>query len=132
MLAEAQWTLRGGRHDVPAFGTQGGNRGRVGTAIRRTPAGEETRLPSRFSGVHLDPNDLAVLEKAGGGGYGNPHDRPFESILEDVLDGYVSRESAITDYGVTPQRLDTELTRWDDRPPDVIPSGVEGPPQSRQ
>jgi N-methylhydantoinase B len=113
MLApEAQWTLRGGRHEVPAFGVHGGNPGRVGGAIRRTPAGEETRLPSRFSGVRLAANDVAVLEKAGGGGFGDPQERPFSAVLDDVLDGYVSRDAAIADYGVDPQRLDEELQRW--------------------
>ncbi|MXV64059.1 hydantoinase B/oxoprolinase family protein [Natronorubrum sp. JWXQ-INN-674] len=36
----------------------------------------------------------------GGGGYGDPHDRDPEAVLEDVIDGYVSRESAREDYGV--------------------------------
>jgi len=47
-----------------------------------------------------------------GGGYGTPHDRSFEAVLNDVLDGYVSRESAIRDYGVNATRLDEELARW--------------------
>jgi N-methylhydantoinase B len=90
----------------------GGHRGRGGGALRRTPAGEETRLPSRFSGVRLAANDVAVLEKAGGGGFGDPQERPFSAVLDDVLDGYVSRDAAIADYGVDPQRLDEELQRW--------------------
>jgi N-methylhydantoinase B len=113
MLAkDAQWTLRGGRHDVPASGTQGGQSGRVGAAIRQGADGETTRLPSRFSGVRLTTGDIAVLEKAGGGGYGDPRERPFERVLGDVLDGYVSRESAIADYGADEARLDAELARW--------------------
>ncbi len=113
MLAhDAQWTLRGGRHEVPAAGTQGGNSGRVGAAIHIGTDGETKRLPSRFSGVRLTTGDIAVLEKAGGGGYGDPRERPFERVLGDVLDGYVSRESAIADYGVDATRLDAELARW--------------------
>jgi N-methylhydantoinase B len=112
LSAQAQWTLRGGRHEVPAFGIDGGRQGRVGVAIRRTPAGEETRLPSRFSGVRLDANDVAILEKAGGGGFGDPRERPFDAVLADVLDGYVSRDAAVADYGVDAQRLDEELRRW--------------------
>jgi N-methylhydantoinase B len=113
MLAQqAQWTLRGGRHDVPAFGVQGGLPGRIGGATRRTAGGEEKTLPSRFSGVVLGPDDLAILEKAGGGGYGDPRERPFAHVLDDVLDGYVSRESAIADYGVDAARLDAELASW--------------------
>jgi N-methylhydantoinase B len=113
MLAkDAQWTLRGGRHEVPASGADGGKNGRVGAAIRQGADGEIKRLPSRFSAVRLTTGDVAVLEKAGGGGFGDPHERPFERVLGDVLDGYVSRESAIADYGVDAARLDAELARW--------------------
>jgi N-methylhydantoinase B len=36
----------------------------------------------------------------GGGGYGDPEDRPPEAVRDDVLDGYVSREAAREAYGV--------------------------------
>ena len=111
---EAQWTLRGGRHEAPAFGVQGGKSGRLGKAIRRTVAGEETSLPSRFSNVHLASGDVAILEKAGGGGFGNPRERPFETVLDDVLDGYVSRDAAVAEYGVDAERLDEALRTWND------------------
>lgn len=39
--------------------------------------------------------DLLTLEKAGGAGLGDPHDRPFAAVVSDVLDGYVSRAAAI-------------------------------------
>jgi N-methylhydantoinase B len=112
LASQAQWTLRGGRHDVPAFGVHGGLPGRLGSAVRRTAAGEERSLPSRFSGVVLAAGDLAILEKAGGGGFGDPRQRPFDAVLGDVLDGYVSREAAIADYGVDVIRLDAALEAW--------------------
>lgn len=37
----------------------------------------------------------------GGGGYGNPLDRPTEEVLQDVQSGYVSEAAALADYGVT-------------------------------
>ena len=36
----------------------------------------------------------------GGGGWGDPLDRPPAKVLEDVLDEYVSVEGARRDYGV--------------------------------
>ncbi len=36
----------------------------------------------------------------GGGGYGDPFERDPEAVLEDVIDGYVSRETAREAYGV--------------------------------
>lgn len=109
---DAQWTLRGGRHEVPAFGLEGGSRGRLGrcTLDHGTPHSQE--LPSRFSNVELRNGSVAALEKAGGGGFGDPRLRPFERVLEDVLDGYVSSEAAIRDYGVDAQRLEAELLIW--------------------
>ena len=36
----------------------------------------------------------------GGGGYGDPHTRGLAEVQEDVIDGYVSRGAAQTEYGV--------------------------------
>jgi N-methylhydantoinase B len=73
-------------------------------------------LPSRFSNVRLGYGSIAALEKAGGGGLGDPRQRPFAKVLDDVLDGYVSRRSAIDDYGVDAARLDAELAAWETVP----------------
>ena len=44
--------------------------------------------------------DLCILEAAGGGGFGDPRERDPAMILEDVLDEYVSVETASDEYGV--------------------------------
>jgi N-methylhydantoinase B len=36
---------------------------------------------------------------SGGGGYGNPKDRPIAEVLDDVLDGKVSVQAAAEIYG---------------------------------
>ncbi len=103
-----------GRHESPGLRARERTPAR---AARRSllvnPAtpGEQT-LPSRFSGVRLTHGDLVRLEKAGGGGLGDPRARPFEAIVDDVIDGYVSRDAAIADYGVEVERLDAALARW--------------------
>jgi N-methylhydantoinase B len=110
---DAQWTLRGGRHAVPAFGLEGGKPGRLGSATHDPGTPQARSLPSRFSNVRLRSGDIAALEKAGGGGFGDPRRRPFERVLDDVLDGYVSRSAAIDEYGVDPERLDAALAAWE-------------------
>jgi N-methylhydantoinase B len=40
------------------------------------------------------------MSTGGGGGYGDPRERPLESVARDVIRGLVSRESARNDYGV--------------------------------
>jgi N-methylhydantoinase B len=112
LAKDAQWTLRGGRHRVPAFGIDGGKPGLVGRCTRNPGTPGETRLPSRFSNVKLTVGDVAAIDKPGGGGLGDPRKRPFEKVLDDVIDGYVTRDSAIADYGVDPARLDAALADW--------------------
>ena len=44
--------------------------------------------------------DILRLETPGGGGYGNPIDRPPELVLQDVKRGYYDRKTAEEAYGV--------------------------------
>ena len=106
---DAQLTLRGGRHDVPAFGLAGAAPGRLGRCLLNPGTDGERSMPSRFSGLRLKRGDRVVLERAGGGGFGLPADRQFERVVDDVLDGYVSRAAAIDAYGVDARRLDEQL-----------------------
>ena len=48
----------------------------------------------------LARGDILRIETGGGGGYGHPHDRPANVVLEDVLGGFVSEEAARSVYGV--------------------------------
>ena len=48
----------------------------------------------------LAAGSVVELNTGGGGGYGNPLEREPERVRADVLDGYVSREAAASDYGV--------------------------------
>jgi N-methylhydantoinase B len=58
----------------------------------------------------LNPGDLVVMDAAGGGGYGDPLEREIELVAYDVENGYVSIESARTDYGVV---MDPESLKVD-------------------
>lgn len=48
----------------------------------------------------FDAGEVISYLAGGGGGYGDPHERDPETVRDDVLDGYVSREAARTEYGV--------------------------------
>ncbi len=113
LTEDAQLTLRGGRHEVPAFGLAGGQPGRLGSCVLNPGTQSERRMPSRFSGLRLKTGDRVLLERAGGGGFGEPRERSFERVLDDVIDGYVSRDAAIAEYGVDEHRLDEALERWE-------------------
>ena len=48
----------------------------------------------------MQAGDILRLETPGGGGYGNPIDRPPELVLQDVKRGYYDRKIAEEEYGV--------------------------------
>ena len=58
--------------------------------------------------------DNFLFETTGGGGWGNPHKRTPEEVLEDVLDEYISVEHARDVYGVVvdkaAKKIDLEAT----------------------
>jgi N-methylhydantoinase B/oxoprolinase/acetone carboxylase alpha subunit len=55
--------------------------------------------PSKFSNLVVPAGDVFVSTQGGGGGVGDPRDRPPEDIAADVRDGYVSPQAARERYG---------------------------------
>ncbi|WP_096390197.1 hydantoinase B/oxoprolinase family protein [Halopenitus persicus] len=61
---------------------------------------DDPEVVSSKSTTKLDPDDVASVQTPGGGGYGDPLERPPEEVLEDVVNGKVSVEKAESEYGV--------------------------------
>ena len=59
-----------------------------------------TASNSRIANIKLTRGDRVMLCSPGGGGFGPPTERPKESVLEDVLDGYITVGAARDSYGV--------------------------------
>lgn len=78
----------------PPKGLKGGMAG--GAADARLRSGRKLR-PKGYQTIPA--GDRIVLEIAGGGGYGDPLERPAERIAADVRHGYVSAEAAHQHYG---------------------------------
>jgi N-methylhydantoinase B len=79
----------------PPRGRDGGGDGLAG-AVRLTSG-----ATLRGKGQQTVPRgDRVVIEMPGGGGLGDPRQRPVERVLADVRAGLVSREAAARDYGV--------------------------------
>ena len=93
----------------------GGQPGRSARVIRRTARRRGASLPSRFSGVRLRRGRRRDISRrpAAAASAIRTSGRSKRS-LDDVLDGYVSRDAAIADYGVDAERLDEELRKWND------------------
>ena len=65
--------------------------------MRRTN-GEEKEV-KKESNVPLAAGDTVTFLTAGGGGYGDPRERPRELIERDLELGYLTPEGAARDYG---------------------------------
>ena len=83
----------------PAFGVNGGRSGRPGRVIVN-PGPDEWDIATMSDGTRLKKGDLVRIITPGGGGWGHPQDRPADDVLADVLDGFVSAEAALEEYGV--------------------------------
>jgi N-methylhydantoinase B len=97
---EVSFSHRGERHFSNAPGLAGGMPGaKAYSAIRRADGTEEI-IPSKVV-TTLHQGDRVVIETAGGGGFGDPHKRPRDHVLEDVRNGKVSDQAARKLYGQT-------------------------------
>jgi N-methylhydantoinase B len=81
------------------FAVDGGEPGTSAQLHHLTSDGERIPMWARETKT-IDAGDGVALQPAGGGGYGDPTDRPPAAVLEDVKDGYVSVEKAESAYDV--------------------------------
>src|SRR5690606_27849466 len=62
----------------------------------------EDNLPNaKLAHRRLKKGDAFSLRSGGGGGYGDPRQRPREKVAHDLAEGYVSPQAAERDYGFT-------------------------------
>ncbi len=80
------------------WGLSGGKSGKNNALVLHPGGSQEKRVGKYRS--RLAPGDVVSQQTGGGGGYGNPYMRSVDKVFEDVLDGYVSVQSAREDYGV--------------------------------
>ncbi|MER8880737.1 hydantoinase B/oxoprolinase family protein [Mesorhizobium sp. M0684] len=95
----AEYSFRGeGNANPTSFGVLGGGAAGFGSCTIELDDGTKRETP-RFGVEKLPPLTLTI-RAAGGGGFGNPMERPPEAVLHDVLDDVVSIEGAADTYGV--------------------------------
>ncbi len=81
------------------WGMYGGKNGEAGS-ITIWPDTERERVNGSLHEKDLQAGDILINRSGGGGGWGNAKKRDPQRVLEDVVNGYVSLESARRDYGV--------------------------------
>ena len=96
--------IQAGRYQHPAEGLFGGKRGAKARFLVNDVPGNPYGL------TELEPGDVVTIDAPGGGGYGDPLNRKPEMVAHDVIEGYVSIESAKVDYGVVidPKTLEVD------------------------
>jgi N-methylhydantoinase B len=92
---------------TPPFGLAGGLAGGRARLTLELPDGTKRALLSKGTFVAPAGSRVAV-EAPGSGGYGPPSGRERGKLQDDVIDGYVSRDAALHEYGVSAERNEPE------------------------
>jgi N-methylhydantoinase B len=87
----------------PPWGLRGGKPGASNMAVIHRAGGGE-RVVHKETNIPLAPGDAVTFLTAGGGGYGDPRERPAAEVARDVRLGYVSAEAAAAEYGRAVER----------------------------
>jgi N-methylhydantoinase B len=87
------------RSVTPGWGLFGGGDA-VGPDVVVNPGADDERHMLKVNALPVAAGSTIELRTGGGGGFGEPLERVPALVLEDVRDGYVTRECAERDYGV--------------------------------
>ena len=95
---------------TPPWGLAGGLAGAVSVAVIERADGTTERV-HKATNIAFAPGDKVTFFTAGGGGYGDPHERDRELLRRDVAMGLVTPEAAARDYGLTLDDAPSEPAR---------------------
>jgi len=104
-----------GRHKFVPWGVDGGQDGSR-NGVRFLHADGRVVERGKCARYRLEKGEVVQIVTGTGGGWGDPRGRPVEAVVEDVADGYLSREQAERDYGVVldPETLEIVQTLRDE------------------
>ena len=94
----------------PMPGIAGGKDGSPNRLVTRAGTPHASEVGDLSERVPHEAGERYEYHYGGGGGWGDPLERPAEKVLADVLDEYVSVEAARRDYGVVLTGSLAELT----------------------
>jgi N-methylhydantoinase B len=84
---------------TPGWGQAGGKSGSTARCII-DPGGSEEMIMKKANHRPIPAGITVRCYTAGGGGYGPPWERKVEHVLDDLIDGYISRNAAENEYGL--------------------------------
>ena len=87
------------------FGLRGGMPGAVSRIQMIDKEGNKSKVAGKGPPFSIGDGSEIWYDVAGSGGYGNPEQRDPEALRNDVINEYVSEESASKDYGANPEDM---------------------------
>ncbi len=103
-LVEGRWNLiQTGRRKCRPWGLWEGKPGAASDCLLQE-AGQSDWKSVDVAMYPVAADSRAIIRTAGGGGWGDPLERDPEKVRMDVMEGFVSLESARTEYGVVLKR----------------------------
>ena len=100
-LNSSESRVDGEGHRYRPWGFLGGSEGMPAKLDLLMPGSNAPKaLPSKVPHMNVGKDGRFVCYGPAGGGYGNPLERDPDKVADDVLDGVISVETALRDYGV--------------------------------
>ncbi len=100
MLKDAHFMSIADRSILACWGVKGGRAGRP-FSVTIDPGGPAEREVDALADAEpVAAGEVIRIRTTGGGGWGDPLDRPYDAVLQDVRWGKVSVDGARDDYGV--------------------------------
>lgn len=84
----------------PPRGLFGGGNGKPGCIMVNPGTAAEQTLPAKISHSQLKAGDRLEIQLVCSAAYGDPLRRDRQAVLSDVLDGFITADDAIEQYGV--------------------------------
>lgn len=93
------FSARSDAHIIPAPGIAGGKASSVTRIVRNPGTALAENLHSKASGLVLAAGEVIRVETLGGGGFGDPQERPLAALAADLREEKITLAAAERDYG---------------------------------
>jgi N-methylhydantoinase B len=92
--------MHGDRQHITPFGLAGGRNGGPNLLVLDPGTAQERSLGMDTAGLKVEAGTKLRYCSNGGGGFGWPHERPVQLVVDDVRAGYIDADIARGVYGV--------------------------------
>ncbi|WP_106850648.1 hydantoinase B/oxoprolinase family protein [Blastococcus sp. Marseille-P5729] len=100
MLKDCNFMSIADRSILSCWGVKGGKAGRPFEIVIDPDGPNERAVDALSDAEPVKAGEIIRIRTTGGGGWGDPLDRPYDEVLRDLQWGKVSVQGALDDYGV--------------------------------